>query len=199
MKKLISIGVLGGMICGLGVGMDCLAQTGSTGKKKKPARKKAAPPQTDPSTLPVGVQEMLRTAQRTGPNGEIQAPAGTQPTYNGVEQSPKPTKKRPVDNSDFGAPPREVVRGEQVKKAAENENEKKGETPPPAATDGPIEELKRKLADLQAALQNSENSDSAAEKEKVNGLRVQISDLLDQIRKLESQGKKQGGEVPKRR
>lgn len=200
MKKLITVGVLGGMIFSVGLCGEAAAQKGQSGKRKKPVKKKPAEPQTDPSTLPVGVQDMLRTSVKTGQGPTIQAAPGSVPTYDGMSQSPKPNSKRALDNGDFGTQPRELVRGEQEKKATEND--KKETAAPESAPDkaSPLEALKQELQNLQEALRTSESSDSAAEKEKSGGFRVKIAQIQEQIRKMEADlSKSQGDTVPKRR
>ncbi len=199
MKKLMTIGVLGGILFTTVLGHEAEAQNGKSGKRKKPAKKKSVEPQTDPSTLPVGVQDMLRTSVKTGQAGTIQAAPGATPTYEGMSKSPKPNSKRALDNGDFGAPPREVVRGEQEKKAAEGDKKDAPPSDAPAKTN-PLEALKVELQNLQEALRTSESSDSAAEKEKSGGFRVKIAQVQEQIRKLEAElMKSQGESNPKRR
>lgn len=199
MKKLITIGVLGGMMFSVGLCNEAAAQQGQSGKRKKPVRKKPAETQADPSTLPVGVQDMLRTSVKTGQGVTIQPAPGSTPTYDGMTKSPKPNAKRALDNGDFGAQPREIVRGEQEKKAAEGEKEA-GTTEDAPAKANPVEALKQELQNLQESLRNSESSDSAAQKEKSGGLRVKITQIQEQIRKMEAEAAKSQGEtIPKRR
>lgn len=200
MKKLITVGVLGGMIFSIGLGSEAAAQKGQSGKRKKPVKKKPAEPQTDPSTLPVGVQDMLRTSVKTGQGGTIQAAPGSAPTYGGISQSPKPNAKRALDNGDFGTQPRELVRGEQEKKTGEGETKEAGTPESTPAKANPLEALKQELQNLQEALRTSESSDSPAEKEKSGAIRVKISQTQELIRKMEAElTKSQGDTVPKYR
>jgi hypothetical protein len=182
-------GLIGGVILSASLSTEAVAQSR---QKRKTPKKKPAETQINPATLPVGVQEMLRTSSRNGVTGEVTPAPASQPAYNGMEQSPKPNRKRAIDNGDFGAPPRDTVRENQEKKAASDVKPEAGgipEAPPPA---DPLQDLKKELRDLQNDLSRSENSDSSAEVEKAPEIRSKIYQLSEKIKKLEAERQSKG-------
>lgn len=176
-------GLIGGVILSASLSTEAVAQSR---QKRKTPKKKPAETQINPASLPVGVQEMLRTSTRNSATGEVAPAPASQPSYNGMEQSPKPNRKRAIDNGDFGAPPRDTVRENQEKKAASDKPEAgvPPEAPPPA---DPLEALKKELQDLQQTLSVAENSDSTAERENAVSIRSKVYQLAEKIKKLEAE------------
>lgn len=208
----LSIALLAGVLIAPAFAQDASEPTPAPAPRTKTKRKKPAPlpaePQPDPATLPVGVQDMLN---RRDASGKIQvAPqAAPAPAPPGTQTPPKPNKKRPLGNADFGAPPAEVVRAENEKKAVEaNAPAAAPMTDAGAAPSAPattpedewrrrIRAAREQLAKLQNDLANLRNADNE-DLQSINRTLLQLTDLGAMIKKLEEEGKlRQFLEIPK--